>query len=56
MSWSSPLTVFLNFNVDGSARGKLRPAGIGGVLRDDKGMCWLSFLRTWISKSLARQR
>lgn len=27
----------LKFNVDGTARSKLVPAGIGGVLRNDKG-------------------
>eukprot|EP00268_Persea_americana_P068026 TRINITY_DN9427_c0_g1_i1.p1 TRINITY_DN9427_c0_g1~~TRINITY_DN9427_c0_g1_i1.p1 ORF type:complete len:120 (+),score=19.95 TRINITY_DN9427_c0_g1_i1:825-1184(+) len=33
----------LKFNVDGAARGKPRPAGIGGVLRNSKGEVLFTF-------------
>ncbi|KAK2652397.1 hypothetical protein Ddye_012253 [Dipteronia dyeriana] len=36
-NWSHPYVNGLKFNVDGSARGKTSPAGIGGVLRDSSG-------------------
>ena len=36
--WSTPPLGVLKFNVDGSARGKPGPAGIGGVLRDCSGV------------------
>ncbi|KAK2651993.1 hypothetical protein Ddye_011849 [Dipteronia dyeriana] len=35
--WIPPKTNFLKFNVDGSTKGKPRPAGIGGVLRASNG-------------------
>ncbi|KAK9266420.1 hypothetical protein L1049_012440 [Liquidambar formosana] len=35
--WKSPPSTTLKFNVDGSAKGKPGPGGIGGVLRDDSG-------------------
>ena len=34
IAWASPPYNHMKFNVDGSARGKPGPAGIGGVLRD----------------------
>lgn len=34
MSWAPPLDGVLKFNVDGAARGKQGPAGIGGVFRN----------------------
>ncbi|KAK2639592.1 hypothetical protein Ddye_027387 [Dipteronia dyeriana] len=39
--WNPPTRDKLKFNVDGSMKGKLGPAGIGGVLRDANGkvMC-----------------
>lgn len=37
VSWVPPLPGSLKFNVDGAARGKPGPAGIGGVLRNYKG-------------------
>lgn len=36
-SWSPPLPGVLNFIVDGVVRGKLGPAGIGGVLQNSRG-------------------
>ncbi|KAK3219666.1 hypothetical protein Dsin_013636 [Dipteronia sinensis] len=44
VGWSPPSFGVLKFNVDGSARGKPSPAGIGGVLRDHRGqiMCLFS--------------
>lgn len=33
-AWSSPPIVVLKFNVDDAAHGKLRPAGVGGILRN----------------------
>ncbi|XVF26807.1 hypothetical protein REPUB_Repub14bG0050700 [Reevesia pubescens] len=35
--WLAPSLGSLKFNVDGSSLGKPGPAGIGGILRDDKG-------------------
>ncbi|KAK3219249.1 hypothetical protein Dsin_013219 [Dipteronia sinensis] len=35
--WTPPDNKGLKFNVDGSVRGNLGPAGIGGVLRDSRG-------------------
>ncbi|OMO87312.1 hypothetical protein COLO4_20696 [Corchorus olitorius] len=34
-TWERPQSGYLKFNVNGSARGQLGSAGIGGVLRDD---------------------
>ena len=36
-TWTPPPTGFLKLNFDGASQGNLRPAGIGGVLRDSKG-------------------
>ncbi|XVE82081.1 hypothetical protein DITRI_Ditri15bG0118000 [Diplodiscus trichospermus] len=36
-SWVQPPSGVMKFNVDGSMVGKPGPAGIGGVLKDDKG-------------------
>ena len=43
--WIPPLQDSIKFNVDGSSRVKLEPAGIGGVLRDFNGrvLCFFSF-------------
>lgn len=38
VSWDAPSPGMLKFNVDGAVRGKLGPAGIGGVLQDDRGV------------------
>lgn len=35
--WCSPLEGTFNFNVDGTARGKADPIGIGRVFRNFKG-------------------
>ena len=35
--WKFPTPRYMKFNVDGSFKGKPRPAGIGGVLRDCSG-------------------
>ncbi|KAL4304248.1 hypothetical protein GQ457_10G006570 [Hibiscus cannabinus] len=37
VAWIPPMPGALKFNVDGVARGKLSPAGCGGVLRDSEG-------------------
>eukprot|EP00268_Persea_americana_P062605 TRINITY_DN8040_c1_g2_i6.p1 TRINITY_DN8040_c1_g2~~TRINITY_DN8040_c1_g2_i6.p1 ORF type:complete len:254 (+),score=31.35 TRINITY_DN8040_c1_g2_i6:132-893(+) len=37
VTWSPPSPNVLKFNVDGAARGKPGPAGIGGILRNYKG-------------------
>ncbi|KAK3205589.1 hypothetical protein Dsin_019635 [Dipteronia sinensis] len=37
MDWIPPTSDRLKFNVDGSARGKPGPTGVGGVLRDSTG-------------------
>ena len=42
--WKCPPLDSLKFNVDGSAKGKLGPAGIGGVLRDCKAAAKAVFL------------
>ena len=44
--WIPPPTGILKFNVDGATRGKLGPAGIGGVLRNDKGEVLLMFSKS----------
>ena len=36
--WNPPDLYTLKWNVDGSSKGKLGPAGIGGVLRDHNGI------------------
>lgn len=36
--WAPPSQGILKFNVNGAARGKLGPTGIGRVLRDDRGV------------------
>ena len=36
-SWAPPIEGVLKFNVDGAARGKPGPSGIGGVLRNSEG-------------------
>ena len=41
--WCLPLEGVLKFNVDGASRGKLGPAGIGGVLHNFKGGVLISF-------------
>ncbi|KAK3211066.1 hypothetical protein Dsin_015772 [Dipteronia sinensis] len=41
--WISQCVEVLKFNIDGSARDKPGPAGIGGVLRDHKGKVCYSF-------------
>ena len=41
--WCPPARGLLKFNVDGAARGKPGPAGVGGVLRDHKGDVLLMF-------------
>lgn len=41
--WSPPPAGVLQFNVDGAARGKPGPVGIGGVLRNHEGIIFLSF-------------
>ena len=43
--WSLPPLNVLNFNVDGAAKGKLEPVGIGGVLRNGKGDVLLIFYK-----------
>ena len=43
--WSPRLDEVLNFNVDGATRGKLGPAGIRGVLRNNKGEVIFLFTR-----------
>lgn len=43
VSWSPPDHGSLMFNVDGAARGKLEPAGIGCVLRNEKGKLLFMF-------------
>lgn len=43
ISWEPPPAKTWKWNVDGSAKGKPGPAGIGGVLRDDKGICLAKF-------------
>lgn len=35
--------MYLKFNVDGAAKGKAGPTGVGGVLRDHKGDVLLIF-------------
>ncbi|OMO61164.1 Endonuclease/exonuclease/phosphatase [Corchorus capsularis] len=47
--WIKPPIGYLKFNVDGSARGKPGPGGIGGILRDHEGNCMVEF-----SKSVGR--
>eukprot|EP00268_Persea_americana_P021089 TRINITY_DN21101_c0_g1_i1.p1 TRINITY_DN21101_c0_g1~~TRINITY_DN21101_c0_g1_i1.p1 ORF type:complete len:199 (+),score=31.91 TRINITY_DN21101_c0_g1_i1:157-753(+) len=44
--WSPPSMGMLKFNVDGAARGKPGPAGIGGVLCDDKGVILCLFSKS----------
>lgn len=39
--WSSPPLGVQELNVDGAARGKLVPAGIGGVLQNCRGKSYL---------------
>lgn len=41
--WDPPPPRSWKWNVDGSSKGKLGPAGIGGVLRDDKGRVLAKF-------------
>lgn len=41
--WQPPPFRTWKWNVDGSAKGKLGPAGIGGVLRDNKGRVLVKF-------------
>ena len=45
-SWSKPSTGLMKFNVDGAARRKPGPAGIGGLLRDDTGKIWMEFSKS----------
>ncbi|OMO61107.1 hypothetical protein CCACVL1_23740 [Corchorus capsularis] len=44
--WEAPKPSFLKFNVDGAAKGKPGPAGIGGVLRDENGKIWMDFSKS----------
>ena len=37
---------YFKFNVDGAAKGKPGPAGIGGILRDENGKVWLRFSKS----------
>lgn len=41
--WSPPLPGVLEFNVDGVARGKIGPLGIGGVLHNMEGLTFIFF-------------
>ena len=45
-SWECPTMGFMKFNVDGASRGKPGHAGIGGLLRDDKGKVWMEFSKS----------
>lgn len=45
--WTPTPEGVLKFNVDEAARGKPRPAGIGRVLRNSEGWCWLFSLELW---------
>ncbi|XVE77345.1 hypothetical protein DITRI_Ditri13aG0055200 [Diplodiscus trichospermus] len=45
--WIAPPFGALKFNVDGSARGKPGPAGIGGILRDHRGVAKVRFSTYW---------
>ncbi|XVF09300.1 hypothetical protein REPUB_Repub07fG0080700 [Reevesia pubescens] len=38
LKWKTPPKGYLKFDVDGSSCGNPEPAGIGGVLRDEKDM------------------
>ncbi|XVF62072.1 hypothetical protein PTKIN_Ptkin08bG0187700 [Pterospermum kingtungense] len=44
--WICPQMGCLKFNVDGSAKGKPRLAGIGGVLRDHEGNVKIQFMKS----------
>lgn len=44
--WSPPNQNVMKFNVDGTARGKSGPAGIGGVLRDYEGSTSIVFIES----------
>ena len=44
--WNLPRRGMLKLNVDGAVRGKSGPAGIGGVLRNDKGEVLLMFSKS----------
>lgn len=56
VSWIPPREVVLKFHVDGEARGKLDPAGIGGVLRNHLGVVLAIFSIRWEGWSSMRQR
>lgn len=43
VKWAAPPLGSCKFNVDGAARGKPGPAGIGGVLHDDRGNMLAAF-------------
>ncbi|KAK0599896.1 hypothetical protein LWI29_009613 [Acer saccharum] len=43
VNWLPPVGSVLKFNVDGSARGKPGPAGIGGILRNSEGLTLCRF-------------
>ncbi|XXG74166.1 hypothetical protein AAC387_Pa07g2955 [Persea americana] len=43
MLWAPPNVGLLKFNVDGAAKGKPEPAGIGGVLRNSGGLVLVMF-------------
>lgn len=43
VNWIIPPLGFCKFNVDGTARGKPGPTGIGGVLHDDRGRMLATF-------------
>ena len=44
--WVPPIVGVLKFNVDGVAKRKPGPAGIGGVLRDSGGIVLVMFTGT----------
>lgn len=44
-AWSSPPIVVLKYNVDDAAHGKLRPAGVGGILRNHTWEVLLMFFK-----------
>jgi hypothetical protein len=52
--WNPPDLYTLKWNVDGSSKGKLGPAGIGGVLRDHNGIVMGFFFPVFIGKEVKR--
>ena len=43
IQWEAPVINWWKFNVDDSVLGKPRPTGIGGVLRNDRGIVLAMF-------------